>query len=112
MPKENTLPPEVLPHVAAYFRALSEPVRLQLLNLLREGEFSVGELAERIGSSVANTSRHLTLLAQHGLVQREGRGNSVYYKIADPVVDALCDLVCGSLAERFRHMDAALNRRR
>ncbi len=95
------LPPEALEQVAAYFQALSEPTRLQILNLLRDGEFNVGEIAQRCGFTAANVSRHLSLLTQHGIVARESRGTSVYYRIADPQIYELCDLVCGSLARRF-----------
>jgi DNA-binding transcriptional ArsR family regulator len=95
------LPDEALSQVAAYFQALSEPTRLQILNLLRERERSVGELAQLCSYSSANISRHLALLTQHGLVARESRGNSAYYSIADESVYALCDLVCGNIARRF-----------
>jgi DNA-binding transcriptional ArsR family regulator len=95
------LPDEALAQVAAYFQALSEPTRLQILNLLRQGERSVGELARLCGYSSANISRHLALLTQHGLVKRESRGNSAFYSIADASVYALCDLVCGSIARQF-----------
>ncbi|MBL8384810.1 MAG: winged helix-turn-helix transcriptional regulator [Burkholderiales bacterium] len=92
---------DALAHVAAYFQALSEPTRLKILNLLRTGERNVGEIAEATGTTAANVSRHLTLLTKHGLVAREGRGTSVYYRIADDSVYALCDLVCGSIARQF-----------
>ena len=95
------LPDEALAQVAAYFQALSEPTRLQILNLLRQREHSVGELAQRCGFSAANISRHLSLLTQHGLVQRTSRGNSAIYSIADPSVYALCDLVCGNVAQQL-----------
>lgn len=104
----QALPPEALDKVAAYFRALSEPTRLQILNRLREGERNVGELAEASGYTSANISRHLALLAQHGLVERETRGTSVYYRIADDSVYALCDLVCGNIA---RSLDRAAGER-
>lgn len=94
------LPPEAIEQVAAYFQALSEPTRLQILNLLRTGERNVGELAQACGYTSANISRHLALLMQHGLVAREGRGTAVYYRIADESVYALCDLVCGALAKQ------------
>jgi len=97
----QSLPDEALAQVAAYFQALSEPTRLRVLNLLREQERSVGELAQLCGYSSANISRHLTLLTQHGLVERQTRGNSAIYRIADPSVYALCDLVCGNIARRF-----------
>jgi len=95
------LSPEALAQVAAYFQALSEPARLRLLNLLRERERSVGELAEATGYSTANVSRHLALLAQHGLLARQTQGTSVYYSIADPAIYELCNLVCDNLARRF-----------
>lgn len=95
------LPPEALEQVAAYFQALSEPTRLQVLNLLRGGERSVGELAQACGYTSANISRHLALLMRQGLVARESRGTSAYYRIADPSVYALCDLVCGNIARQL-----------
>jgi DNA-binding transcriptional ArsR family regulator len=95
------LPKEALAQVASYFQALSEPTRLTLLNLLRGGERSVGELAQATGFTIANVSRHLTLLAQRGLVMRESRGTSVFYRIADESVYALCDLVCGNVAQQL-----------
>lgn len=103
----ENLPDEALTQVAAYFQALSEPTRLRILNMLRQQERSVGELAQLCGFSSANVSRHLSLLTQHGLVRRESRGNSAYYSIADDSVYALCDLVCGTLARQFeRQMQA------
>ena len=102
------LPDAALVQVAAYFQALSEPTRLQILNLLRAQERNVGELAQSCGCSAANASRHLSLLTRHGLVQRESRGNSAYYRIADASVYQLCDLVCGNIA---RQLDQAASQR-
>ena len=100
-PGMKGLPPEALEEVAAYFQTLSEPTRLQILNYLREGERNVGELAELCGYSAANVSRHLTMLTARGMVARESRGTSVYYRIADDQIYALCDLVCGNIARQF-----------
>ena len=100
-PRMEGLPPEALEQVAAYFQVLSEPTRLQILNLLRSGERNVGELALLCGFTAANVSRHLSQLTQHGLVERESRGTAVYYRIADDSVYALCDLVCGNIARRL-----------
>ncbi len=97
----ESMPLEALEQVASYFQALSEPTRLQILNLLRQGERNVGELAQACGCTSANVSRHLSMLTQQGLVSREGRGTSVYYRIADESVYALCDLVCGSIARKI-----------
>jgi DNA-binding transcriptional ArsR family regulator len=92
---------DALTEVAQYFQALSEPTRLRILNTLRSGERNVGELTGLCECSTANVSRHLATLAERGMVTREGRGTSVYYRIADPNVYALCDLVCGSIARNF-----------
>jgi DNA-binding transcriptional ArsR family regulator len=100
-PGMKGLPPEALQEVAAYFQTLSEPTRLQILNHLREGERNVGELAQLCGYTPANVSRHLTMLTKQGMVARETRGTSVYYRIADHQIYALCDLVCGSIARQF-----------
>jgi len=100
LPMEN-LSQEALAQVADYFQALAEPTRLRILNLLRHEPRSVSELAQETGHSVANVSRHLALLAQRGLLARETRGTSVYYRIADPAIYQLCDLVCGNLGRRF-----------
>lgn len=97
----ENLPIEALGQVAEYFQALSEPTRLHILSLLRSGEHNVGELAQSCDYTSANISRHLAILSKHGLVARENRGTSVYYRIADDSVYALCDLVCGNIARRF-----------
>lgn len=95
------LPVEALDQVAAHFRALSEPTRLRILSLLREGERSVGDLAQLCEYTSANISRHLSILSKHGFVKSASRGTSVYYSIADDSVYALCDLVCGSIARQI-----------
>jgi DNA-binding transcriptional ArsR family regulator len=100
-PAMALMPAEAVTEVATYFQALSEPTRLHILNWLRQGERNVGELAQLCGFTAANISRHLAVLMQQGLVAREGRGTSVYYRIADDSVYALCDLVCGNIARRF-----------
>lgn len=92
-----------LSHVANYFQALSEPTRLKMLNALRDGERNVGELAEALGCTPANVSKHLSLLAKGGFVERQLRGNSAYYRIIDPAIFELCDLVCGNVG---RHLAA------
>lgn len=95
------LPIQALEQMASYFQALSETTRLQILMLLRDGERNVGELAESCNYTSANISRHLAILSKHGLVARDNRGTSVYYRIADESVYALCDLVCGSIARQI-----------
>ena len=96
MPREE-MPPVLLEQVAERFRALGEPVRLALLDALRKGEQTVGELVEATGHGQANVSRHLGVLHAAGLVSRRRGGTFVHYAVADPGVYDLCDLVCGRL---------------
>ncbi|MFZ6773396.1 ArsR/SmtB family transcription factor [Undibacterium sp. SXout7W] len=100
---------QALIQVAHYFSALAEPTRLRILNCLRNKEYNVGDLAEQCACSQANVSRHLSTLAKQGMVIREGRGISVYYRIADPAIYALCDLVCGNVARQLESQVAHLN---
>ena len=97
----KALDDRALGHVAEYFRALSEPLRLKILNALRDRARNVGELTELLDCSQANVSKHLATLMRHGLVERAPQGTSAYYRIADSSVYQLCDLVCGQMAQRF-----------
>jgi DNA-binding transcriptional ArsR family regulator len=91
------LTPSQLELVAERFRALGEPVRLQIMNALRDGERSVGELVESTGIGTANASKHLRLLLAAGFVSRRKDGLFVYYSLADDDVFRLCELMCGRL---------------
>jgi len=93
---------EALEDVARYFGALSVGMRLRILNALREGERSVGEITAAAGSTQANVSRHLAVLAANGMVSKTPRGTSAYYRIADPRIYRLCDLVCGQIGTHWR----------
>lgn len=93
--------PDALRHVAARFKVLAEPMRLQILQVLEAGELSVGELADAVGSTQPNVSKHLKILQDEGLIDRRKEGNAAYYSIADQSVFELCDVVCGSLKAEF-----------
>ena len=86
-----------LEEVARYFAALAVPVRLKILDALRGGERNVGELTQIALTTQANVSKHLAVLAANGLVEKSPRGTSVYYRIADPRIYELCDIVCGQV---------------
>lgn len=92
---------EALELVAARFRALGEATRLELLQLLMGGEKSVQELFELTSMSQANISKHLSILADHGILRRRKQGLFVYYSVADNSIYELCDLVCGAISERL-----------
>lgn len=89
--------PELLELVAARFKVLGEPARLQILNALRSGEMTVTELIDATGLGQANVSKHLQLLHAHGFVARRKEGLFAYYELADRDVLKLCDVMCGRL---------------
>lgn len=84
--------------VAARFRALAEPARLRILDALRKGEKTVGELGQQTGLNQANLSKHLQLLYSLNFVVRRKNGLFVYYALKDHNVFQLCDIMCGRLA--------------
>jgi DNA-binding transcriptional ArsR family regulator len=98
---QHPLPDDLIELIARRFRVLADPTRIKLLDLLRGREASVQELTDAIGSTQQNVSKHLGVLRQHGIVQRTKRGNYSYYSIADEGVFALCEDVCGALAEQL-----------
>ena len=93
---------DLIPQVAARFKALADEGRLALLSTLQKGEKSVGELAEATGRPQPNVSQHLASLTHAGLVEARRDGNRVFYRIADPTVLRICDAVCESLVVRTR----------
>ncbi|MBX3299994.1 MAG: winged helix-turn-helix transcriptional regulator [Acidobacteria bacterium] len=100
---------EAVNMVAARFKVLSESIRLRILQSLESGRLSVSDLADAVDTSQPNVSKHLKLLQDAGLVARRQEGNSVYYTIADESVFELCDVVCGSLKEKFEERSAVFN---
>lgn len=96
--------------IAARFRALSEPLRLRLLNLLMQGETSVGQLVEAAASSQANVSKHLAVLRDTGMVAMRKEGTSTLCRIADPMVYQLCELMCARLRDEIDGQSRALPR--
>lgn len=100
---------EAVNMVAARFKLLSESIRLRILQSLESGRLSVSDLADAVDTSQPNVSKHLKLLQDAGLVARRQEGNSVYYTIADESVFELCDVVCGSLKEKFEERSAVFN---
>lgn len=89
--------PDLLAAVAERFKVLGEPMRLQILQLLRRGELTVSELVEATGLKQANVSKHLQLLLSHGFVSRRREGLYAWYRLADQDVFMLCDIMCGGL---------------
>jgi len=102
------LPPAALELVAARFRALGEPLRLRILQVLARGESGVSALARIVGSTQPNVSKHLRVLQEVGLVERRPQGSVANYSIADTTVLELCDLVCAGVRERLEAQVGAM----
>lgn len=92
---------DVVQQVAAYFSILSEPMRLKILNLLRDGEKCVQDLVEATATSQANVSKHLKVMLQAGMLARRCEGTAAYYSVTDDLTYELCTLVCDRLATRI-----------
>ena len=90
--------------VSRLFRVLSEPSRLVLLQALHNGPLSVTELIDACSMKQANVSKHLGVLHDHRLVRRKREGVSIRYEIADPMIFALCELVCGKMEKDARNL--------
>jgi len=102
--KKRKRPPlgdETLDLLAGRFAALSDPARLRILIALMDGERSVGDLVETSALEQSNVSRHLGVLRREGIVARRSEGNRAFYRIEDPSVVRLCEVVCGSLVRRY-----------
>ena len=87
--------------IAERFRVLGDPLRLEILHILGDGERTVGSLVDEIGANQANVSKHLQVLRKAGLVERRKEGLHAYYRITDRSIFHLCDLVCGRMSEEF-----------
>lgn len=96
--RKPPLAPELVEVVAERFKALAEPARLNILNVLRDGERTVSEIMEATGLGQANASKHLQQLHALGFVTRRKAGLYVHYGLADEDVFRLCDIMCGRLA--------------
>ncbi|MDX2216694.1 MAG: metalloregulator ArsR/SmtB family transcription factor [Oculatellaceae cyanobacterium bins.114] len=101
MESAESVPLEVVQQVAEYFGVLSEPMRLRILNVLRDGEKCVQDLVEETATSQANVSKHLKVMLQAGILTRRSVGTSAYYSVEDDLIFELCKLVCDRLATRI-----------
>src|SRR5262245_1358938 len=85
----HPLPEDLAELIARRFRALGDPLRVRILDQLRDQELSVSTLAERLGAGQQNVSKHLAVLIDSGMLARRKDGTHVYYRIADEAVFTL-----------------------
>jgi ArsR family transcriptional regulator, cadmium/lead-responsive transcriptional repressor len=92
--------------VAKYFRGLGDPTRLRILEVLAEGERSVGELVELIGAPQPKISSHLACLRWCGFVVSRREFRTVHYRVADERVKAMIALARSLLEDNAEHVAA------
>lgn len=74
-------------------QTLANPKRLQILNLLKEGELSVGALVKALGVAKANLSQHLGVMRQKGILAARREGTTIYYRLATPHIVEACKIM-------------------
>ncbi|MBI3933094.1 MAG: winged helix-turn-helix transcriptional regulator [Acidobacteria bacterium] len=83
-------------------KVFSHPTRLQILNVLREREVTVSELAERLGLAIGNLSQHLNMMKQRRVLVSRKEGNNVYYRLPNPKMLRAFDLIREILREQMQ----------
>jgi ArsR family transcriptional regulator len=100
---------QIYTYHAEMCKVFSHPKRLELIDVLRDREMTVNELAERLGLAPANLSQHLAMMRERHILVARKEGNLVYYRIANPKLLQACDMLREMLFEQIRQ-DAALIR--
>lgn len=93
---------------ANLFRVLGHPARVRILELLREGERSVGALQVELGLESGSTSQHLTALRRVGLVEARREGTSVFYRVSDDRVFELLEAGRGLVTRQLEEQQSML----
>lgn len=87
----------LLERIADRLKAMADPMRLRILHVLQGGERCVNDILHEVGSSQANVSKHLSVLRRAGLVECRREGISVFYRIDDQDIFAICRICCDGL---------------
>ena len=104
----HPLPEPLVERIAMRFRVLGEPMRIRILERLRESEASVQDLTDALGASQQNVSKHLNVLFGAGIVGRRKHGTFTYYRITDQTVFDLCEQVCGAVERELAELATAI----
>lgn len=93
---------------AELFRVLGHPARVRILELLRDGERSVGELQAALGLDSSGTSQHLGVLRRQGVLESRKVGTSVFYRVRDPRTFQLLEIARQTLTSSLEATQALL----
>jgi DNA-binding transcriptional ArsR family regulator len=80
-------------------QTLANPKRLQIINLLKEKELSVGAMVKAMGVAKANLSQHLSVMRQKGILATRREGTTIYYRLAIPYITEACAIMREVLLE-------------
>ena len=94
---------------AEFFRILGHPVRVRILDLLRDGERTVGDLQQELQMYSSGTSQHLGALRKHGILEGRRVGTSVYYNVRDPRIFQLLEVARQILTSSLIESQAVLD---
>jgi DNA-binding transcriptional ArsR family regulator len=86
------LAPQLVNFKAEFFKALSHPFRISILDALREGELTVNEISQRFKVEPANASQQLAVLRNKNIIVARKEGSNVYYSVSDPAIFKLLDI--------------------
>src|SRR5438105_15391552 len=84
---------------AEFFKALAHPLRISILDALREGELTVNEISQKFAIEPANASQQLAVLRNKNIVVTRKEGSNVYYSVTDSTIFKLLDVA----KEIFNH---------
>lgn len=112
-PRDGELQPDapIYQLKAEFFKLLGHPARVRILELLRDGERSVGDLQHELGLDSSSTSQHLGAMRRQGVLESRRQGTSVYYRVRDPRLFQLLATareILGARLEETREMLQAL----
>lgn len=86
------MPQQIANFKAEFFKALAHPIRIRILDSLREGEKGVNELSEILKIEPANVSQQLAILRMRNIVIGRKTGSNVYYSVSDKTIFRLLDV--------------------
>ena len=98
---------QIYAYHAEMCQVFSHPKRLEVINVLRDGEMTVTELSQKLGLTVGNLSQHLSMMKERHILSCRKEGNMVYYRIANPKLIRCFDMMREMLFDQIRQ-DAAL----
>jgi DNA-binding transcriptional ArsR family regulator len=97
---------------ADMMRVLAHPKRIMIVNLLGPGSGTTTQIADRIGLSLQNTSQHLRVMRDRGIVRATRQGREVRYALTSPVLSECCRLVRQALIAEARSRSARIGSKR